>query len=394
VKPLFVQWGGGNIGRSFIAQVFAHAGFRVIIIDINQGLVDALNREGCYTIESVFEESVTTFLVEDVSAIHASNQAAVNMAIAEASFLGVSVGRGAWPHIAASLAEAISYRHAILPENQLDIILAENIHRCKDFAKSLLLPHLNPLVHLDAYVGLVETSIGKMVPIQESNNFLTLRCEPYNELILDAKAFHHPLPLSADILAVSPIEAYVDRKLFIHNMGHSATAYIGYILHPDRLTIAEVLQDNSVRTQVEDAMYQSRDVLLTLHPGVFSKSALDDHIHDLLRRFSNHALADTVHRVGRDLKRKLRFDDRLLGIIIEAEKLGMRWESIGRAYLLALSFDAPDHTGKPYPQDILFLQLLASLEWLEKIRIAASWDESTLDTHLLEGIAEKLRLLQ
>lgn len=394
MKPLFVQWGGGNIGRSFISQVFSRAGFRIVIIDINQNLVDALNHEGSYTIEAVFDESVTKLLIDDVSAIHASNQDAVNKAIVEASFLGVSVGRSAWPHIAPSLAEAISYRYILHPDNQLDILLAENIHGCREYAKALLQPYLNALVPLDEYVGLAETSIGKMVPIQDPTKLLTLRSEPYNELILDVTAFHHPLPPSADIHPVQPIAAYVDRKLFIHNMGHSATAYLGFALHPDQRTIAEVLQDTLVRTEVQKAMYQSRDVLLALHPGVFAQSALDDYIHDLLRRFTNHALKDTVHRVGRDLKRKLRFDDRLLGIIIEAEKLGLEWDSIGRAYTLALAFDAPDDAGNPYSEDIVFLQSLSKLSWIEKIHRAASWNESSLDWELMEKITGKLKLLQ
>ena len=89
MKPLFVQWGGGNIGRSFIARVFFQSGFRILFIDINQGLVDALNMTRSYTIESVFEEKTTTLVVSDVSAIHASDQEAVNEAIAEAAFLRV-----------------------------------------------------------------------------------------------------------------------------------------------------------------------------------------------------------------------------------------------------------------------------------------------------------------
>lgn len=393
MKPLFVQWGGGNIGRSFIARVFFQSGFRILFIDINQGLVDALNMTRSYTIESVFEEKTTTLVVSDVSAIHASDQEAVNEAIAEAAFLGVSVGRGAWPYIAPSLAQAISYRHARQPDNQLDIILAENIHGCRQFAASLLQPHLSAEVLLDAYVGLAETSIGKMVPIQDPTNPLILRSEPYNDLIVDQKAFHHPLPPSKDIHAVHPIAAYVDRKLFIHNMGHSAAAYLGFALHPDRLTIAEVLKDGSTRSQVEEAMKESRDVLLALYPGVFTPSDLDDHIQDLLRRFSNHALGDTVHRVGRDLKRKLRFDDRLLGIIIEAQKLGMHWEGIGRMYVKALSFEAPDAGGTPFLDDVRFLSSLIGLSWREKIRTASSWDESTLSRDLLDVVANKMELL-
>lgn len=393
MKKLFVQWGGGNIGRSFIAQVFSRAGYRIVIIDINQALVDALNLHGSYTIETVFDQEVHHLLIEDVSAVHASDQDAINEAVRDADLLGISVGRGAWPHIAPSLAKAIVQRHIHKPADALDIILAENIHGCKAFVSSLLLPHLDGQVDLDAYLGLAQTSIGKMVPIQDPANLLTLKSEPYNELIVDSEAFHHPLPHFADIHPVHPIEAYVDRKLFIHNMGHSAAAYLGHRCHPKRATIAEVLEDEQIRKQVHDAMQQSRDILLALHPTVFTKESLDAHILDLLKRFSNHALGDTVHRVGRDLKRKLRYDDRLLGVIIEAERLGMAWECIGRAYLQALGFVAPDSNGEPYPPDAIFLDELEKWSWPEKLYKASSWEESSLGKDLCFTLADKLQAL-
>jgi mannitol-1-phosphate 5-dehydrogenase len=233
-----------------------------------------------------------------------------------------------------------------------------------------------------------------MVPIQDPTKLLVVRSEPYNELIVDREAFHHPLPSFADIHPVAPIEAYVDRKLFIHNMGHSTTAYLGFAIHPERETIAQVLEDGSIRDEVRRAMLQSRDVLLALHPSVFSKKELDAHIGDLLTRFSNHALGDTVHRVGRDLERKLRYDDRLLGIIIEAERLGKDWDAIGRAYLKALSFTAKDSGGSTYPPDLAFLKTLARFDWPEKLCKASSWEEGDLSKSLCLSISEKLQILE
>ncbi|MGE4465792.1 MAG: hypothetical protein AB7D32_12570, partial [Sphaerochaeta sp.] len=129
-------------------------------------------------------------------------------------------------------------------------------------------------------------------------------------------------------------------------------------------------------------------------PSVFSKEELDAHIEDLLTRFSNHALGDTVHRVGRDLERKLRYDDRLLGIIIEAERMGKGWDAIGRAYLKALSFTAKDSEGRAYPQDLAFLQSLASIGWPEKLCKASSWEEGDLEISLCMKIAKQLQALE
>jgi len=390
MNPLFVQWGGGNIGRSFIGQVFSLSNYRVTFIDIDKHLITSLNESGEYVVKAVTGNSSKDMLIKNVSAIDANNQKEVHEAIAKAALMGVSVGRNVWPHIAKSLALAISYRYAENPKKPLDIILAENIHNASSFVTSLLLPHLPKDFPFDKYVGLIETSIGKMVPIQESNNILELKAEPYNELIVDKDGFKNPIPNVAPLHPVSPIGAYVDRKLFIHNLGHAATAYLGYLAHPHIETIAQVIQDENVSSLVRLAMIQSSDVLLELYPTVFTQKDLLEHIDDLLSRFKNAALGDTVFRVGRDLKRKLRFDDRLMGIIIEAEKLEKPWNHIGKAYLGALSFRATDTNNEMFESDKNLLLSLENLSLREKIYKVSEWKESGLPQELFDSIATTL----
>ena len=49
---------------------------------------------------------------------------------------------------------------------------------------------------------------------------------------------------------------------------------------------------------------------------------LKDHIEDLLKRFGNKNLGDTIFRVGHDLERKLGKDDRFMGIVRLAQEVG------------------------------------------------------------------------
>ena len=50
MKGNFVQFGGGNIGRSFIALLFSQAGYNVTFIDVNKELVQLLNERGSYPV--------------------------------------------------------------------------------------------------------------------------------------------------------------------------------------------------------------------------------------------------------------------------------------------------------------------------------------------------------
>lgn len=390
----FVQWGAGNIGRSFIGSVFNKSGYKVTFIDIDTLLIEALNKASSYVVKTIDGSTTKDIVVQGVSAINGNNQEEVNNAIIGASLIGVSVGKNVWPHIASSLATAIISRYKEKPREPLNIILAENIHHASTFVTSLITPHLPDNFPFTTYVGLVETSIGKMVPLQDIHQPLVLKSEVYNELIVDKNGFIGALPEVKDLHPVTPIEAYVDRKLFIHNLGHATTSYVGFSTHPNSPLIATVLEDKEVLTLVREAMVESSEVLLELHPTVFTKISLLEHIDDLLRRFQNLALGDTLYRVGRDLKRKLRYDDRLMGIIIEAIKVNKGWTHIGKAYLCALSFYATDEHNKMLESDELLLKSIEGLSLKEKLYKVSGWKESKLSSELFDTIYEKFEEIE
>jgi mannitol-1-phosphate 5-dehydrogenase len=66
------------------------------------------------------------------------------------------------------------------------------------------------------------------------------------------------------------------------------------------------------------------------------------HEADLLRRFRNKALGDTVARVARDPARKLRRDDRLVGAALLCLDQSILPVHAARAIAAALRYDAPD----------------------------------------------------
>ena len=67
-------------------------------------------------------------------------------------------------------------------------------------------------------------------------------------------------------------------------------------------------------------------------------SELNTHINDLLHRFKNSYLRDTVSRVARDPMRKLQPSDRLIGAARSCEELHMTPVYLSFAIALALSF--------------------------------------------------------
>ena len=101
-------------------------------------------------------------------------------------------------------------------------------------------------------------------------------------------------------------------------------------------------------------MLQSANILLHKYPYNFTMDILEEHVDDLLSRFQNKALGDSVFRVGCDLYRKLRKDDRLSGAIKLATILGQPYHLILEALVAGFYFRATDENNLLFPKDKLF----------------------------------------
>jgi len=266
--------------------------------------------------------------------------------VATAGIIAVSVGKKALEKVVPVIAEGLKIRYSVAPDLPLDIILAENMRSASEFVKCELIKYLPSGFPVDNYVGLIETSIGKMVPIMPlaelEKDPLVIFAEPYNTLILDAKAFKTPIPDVKGLAPKSNIKAWVDRKAFIHNLGHATAAYYGYYLYPETVYMYEILDHIEVKEFTRDVMLQSADILQIVYCDDFPAGELEKHIDDLIFRFGNKALRDTIFRVGQDLGRKLSADDRFMGAIHLAIRHNMPYDRIIKAMSFGLYFNSKD----------------------------------------------------
>ena len=165
----------------------------------------------------------------------------------------------------------------------------------------------------DETVGLVEASIGRMVPVQteemKDGEPMRVCVERYGFLPTDKAAFKGGVPEIKNMVPFAPFDFYLKRKLYIHNMGHATCAYLGDLLGLEY--IYQSIDVADVRILVQNAMLESAKALSEKY-GV-ELGGIVMHITDLLNRFTNAALKDTCARVGGDPGRKLSPDDRLIG---------------------------------------------------------------------------------
>lgn len=359
MRKKIVIFGAGKIGRSFIGQLFSQSGYQVVFVDISSEIIDALNQKKEYKVV-IKDQQEKIITVKNVSGILADEFDSVKAAVAESDLIAISVGKSAIPKVLPIICQGLLLRYRKNKNNPLDIILAENMRNAASFVREELnktLPGDYPIHNL---VGLVETSIGKMVPIMtqkdEREDILQVFAESYNTLILDKQGFKNPIPSVDGLAPKENMKAWVDRKSFIHNLGHATTAYLGHLYDPGFVYTYEVLEIDELFTEIRSTMRQAAAILLKVYPQDFTYQDLDNHIDDLLHRFSNKSLGDTIYRVGLDVKRKLGKNDRLNGAIHLARQYQMPYDHILYAAVCGTYFKATDAHGKLNPNDQEFFR--------------------------------------
>ena len=310
-----VMYGAGNIGRGFIGQLFSLSGYEVVFIDVNPVIVDRLNMDNKYPIKVIADESYSEIIVENVRAVNGFDVEKAADEIASADIMATAVGANIIPKIVNVLVRGLKKRWSRNNFAPLNIIICENLLNANHYLEKLIKEELDDIEksNFDKTVGLVEASIGRMVPVatpeMQGDNPLRVCVEEYCELPVDKDAFKGEIPHIKNMVPFSPFDFYIQRKLFMHNMGHATMAYLGFL--NNNTYIWEACRNSSVKLITLRAMLELA-VAMSREHGV-PMEQLIDHSEDLLFRFGNKLLGDTVDRVGRDPIRKLAANDRLIG---------------------------------------------------------------------------------
>lgn len=319
-----VMYGGGNIGRGFIGALLSQSGYEVTFIDVAEPVVQALSRQHTYPVRYVSGQGSEDVWIRNVTAVNGNDAQAASDAIAQCGIMATAVGARILKFIVPNIVAGLRKRWAA-GGAPLNIIICENLMDANKVLEGMLKAELTEeeRARFDKTVGLVEASIGRMVPVQteemKDGNPLRVCVERYGFLPVDKAAFKGGIPEIRNMVPYDPFDFYIKRKLYIHNMGHAVCAYLGDCL--DLPYIYQAIDQPEVRILVQNAMLESA-LALSAKYGV-PLAGIQLHITDLLYRFTNAALRDTCQRVGGDPARKLGPEDRLIGAAALALEQGI-----------------------------------------------------------------------
>ncbi len=143
--------------------------------------------------------------------------------------------------------------------------------------------------------------------VEEFDRILVARADPSGEL-------HPGMPVLREVDDLAPFE---DAKLLGHNATHALGAFMGRLLG---LTLFADLREVPGAMDFLRAAFieESGATLRRRWAGadeLFTEAGYEAFADDLLARMVNPHLADTIDRAARDPRRKLGWDDRLVGLI-------------------------------------------------------------------------------
>lgn len=341
---LAVQFGAGNIGRGFMGQLLHEAGFHIVFVDAAAELVAALEAEGRYPLRllDAARGAAHEMEIDGFDAVAVSERQRIDDAVAAAEVIFTAVGVKYLPDIAPLLASGLRARRAAAAA-PLDIYLCENLldaaGQLREAVSSLLDDEERDW--LRHAVGFVGTSVARMVPVLpaelRSDRPLLVVADAFHKLPYDGAARRAPQPPIEGMYPVSDFGAEGQRKLFVYNMAHAALAYLGH--QRSMRYVHEPFADPQAMRILRGALDEACAALAAKRPDVFSQEFLAETRADILLRFANPMLQDTIERVGRDPIRKLGRDDRLVGCAMLCLGSGIRPQNVAALCAAALRYN-------------------------------------------------------
>lgn len=383
-----VQFGAGNIGRGFIGILLAQAGYGLTFVDVIETVVKALNERGQYSVVEIDPTGRKVVTVEPVRALDGRDVTAVAEAVSQADLVTTAVGPNVLRIIAPVIATGLARRAEQGVETPLNIIACENLIDNSKILQAYVLSHL-PVEHrayVERWVGFPRCVVDKVVTspseAERTRDPLLIIAEGHGLLIVDRAGFVGEPPIIPGMQPTDKLDAYVEQKIFTLNTAHAVTAYLGY--HYGFEFVHEALQDPQIRQIVLAVLEEVNGVLAKRHHLDPADQAA--YAATVLQRFDNDTLPDPLYRVGREPKRKLAPNDRLIKPALLALEAGLTPNALATGIAAALLYDHPD--------DPQALALQAELKEKGLVAVLAEVSDLPPDSPLIELVRTKLAELE
>jgi mannitol-1-phosphate 5-dehydrogenase len=321
-----VHFGGGNIGRGFVAEFLHNSGYEVIFVDVMDSIIESLQKTPSYTVTEIGPDGERTFTIDHYRALNSKHDMdKVIQEIASADVVTCAVGPNILKFVADPVAKAIEARTLDYP---LAVIACENAINATTIWKGFIESKLSEetLKSIDKRARYANSAIDRIVPQQDADAGLNVKIEKFFEWCVEEKPFDNGgnKPAIEGVHYVDDLEPYIERKLFTVNTSHATAAYYGYTNNISY--IHEVLNNKELHDIVRDAVKETANLIVNKH-GISEKEQ-NEYVEKIITRISNPTLKDNVERVGRAPLRKLSRKERFVGPAAQLAEKGEKVDAL------------------------------------------------------------------
>jgi mannitol-1-phosphate 5-dehydrogenase len=335
-----LHFGAGNIGKGLIGCLLNKTGYEVVFVDVDPAAIDRFNKQGRYLVETL-DDARTVQAVSPVSALNSLTQEEeVIEKITTADLITTSVGPANLGRIAGVLSKGLLKR-VNANKNKLDIIANENSMYASSSLKEEIKKYLTPEEMNDLLnaVSFPNSAIDRLALPKETDQEEAALVEPFYEWVINKKEMiNHELPPVKGAVYVDNLEPFIERKLYLVNMGHAATAYAAYLF--EKPTIQSALEQREIEKFLQETLNEAAQYFI--NKGKINEEDLTDYTNRIVNRFKNKHISDDIFRVGRAPVRKLGPEERLVKPTVELFKLGMPVKYMTTAIAAGFLFNNPE----------------------------------------------------
>ena len=306
-----IHFGGGNIGRGFVAEFLHNSGYEVVFVDVLDSIIEALQKASSYEVTEIGPDGERKFTIDNYRAINSKYEMEkVVEEIATADTVTCAVGPNILKFIAEPIAKGIEARKK---EDPIAVIACENAIGATDTLRGFIEQKLSDdtKANIKSKARFANSAIDRIVPMQDADAGLDVKIEKFYEWCVEEEPFKPGKPPAIEgVHYVDDLQPYIERKLFTVNTGHATAAYYGY--NKGKKYIHEVLEDKELHDIVQNTLKETAHLICTKHSHI-SVQEQQGYVQAIVKRISNPVLKDIVERVGRAPLRKLSRKERFIG---------------------------------------------------------------------------------
>lgn len=333
-----IVFGAGKIARGFIGQLLYLSKTDITFVDIDQQLVDRLNKDQKYHVyilgDSSLDSDVTGF-----QAVQLEDEKRIGAALVEADIAFVSVGGANLK----SLGEKIGriYKENGIPKKPFNFVTCENWRHAGAFLYEGITAEMEEQekTMFDQFVGVNEAVI--MRSATQPSDELAMQdatgewVQNYWYLPISAEHFKGELPPIQDAELMQNFGDFLTQKMYTNNTSNAVIAYHGYLAGYELL--AEAANSPEVSALLDEVYEEINQTLVAeLHVDPQQQKAFAEKAR---AKYTDWTIVDRVIRHGKDPLRKLGAQDRLIAPARMALNHGVYPRVIIETIAKALFFD-------------------------------------------------------